>query len=118
MVVVRAVIVATLLVGAARTLTDLGGASTNPITIFGSLAALCLIIVGPQPQLATKWAWFWLSLPLSLGWAVFALIEPVMLTTGRPVMARATRLTGGPAFLIAIVVGVALDVVFPSLRPF
>lgn len=115
---IRAVIVATLLVGAARTLTDVDSSSTNPITIFGSLAALCLIIVGPQPRLATKWAWFWLSLPLSLGWAVFALIEPTLLTTGRPVLTRASRLTGGPAFLIAIVVGIALDVAFPRLRPF
>lgn len=117
LIVVRAVILATLLAGAFSTWTDDGRAYTNPVTIFGSIAAFCLIVAGPQPRLATRWAWFWLSLPLSLGWAVFALVEPAMLVTGRPLLTRATRLTGGPAFLIAIVLGLVLNAAFPGLRP-
>lgn len=67
------------------------------------IATLVLLVGGPQPRLATKWAWFWLMglgpLPLA-----FLLLEPVpvWLREAQPVR---QRLTGGWALLIAIAVG-------------
>jgi hypothetical protein len=73
-----------------------------------SLATLILLILGPQPRWATKWAWFWLlgTGPMS---AVFLLVEPVPVWQSEPAFARPSRLTGGWAFLIALVGGFALS---------
>lgn len=69
------------------------------------LAVLVLLIGGPQPRFATKWAWFWL---LGAGWPVvaFLLLEPVPAWQAAPAAARQSRLTGGWAFLIAVLLGV------------
>ena len=73
------------------------------------LATLVLLIAGPQPRWATKWAWFWL---LGLGpmAAVFLLVEPVPVWQSAPAYARPSRLTGGWAFLLAIFSGLILSV--------
>lgn len=73
------------------------------------LATLILLIVGPQPRWATKWAWFWL---LGVGplTAVFLLLEPVPVWQSEPARARPSRLTGGWAFLLAIFSGIIVSV--------
>ncbi|GAA4422423.1 hypothetical protein GCM10023169_16870 [Georgenia halophila] len=63
--------------------------------------ALLLLIGGPQPRLATKWAWFWLAWQAPLLWLAFVVLEPVPLWRRRPLSAS-RRLTGGWAFLLSI----------------
>lgn len=69
---------------------------------FAGVAALLWLIAGPQPRLATKWAWFWLASGTPLLWLVFVLLEPVPLWRRDPAAARPRRLTGGWAFLLSI----------------
>ncbi len=71
------------------------------------LGSLVLLVVGPQPWRATRWAWFWLlSLPLVplafllLGGPTRGLPDPV---DGH------RRLTGGSAFLLAVVLVAVFD---------
>lgn len=73
-----------------------------------SLVTLILLIAGPQPRWATKWAWFWLLGvgPMSV---VFLLAEPVPVWQAGPAYARPQRLTGGWAFLLSLVAGVLLS---------
>ncbi len=75
-----------------------------------SLVTLVLLVTGPQPRWATKWAWFWLlgTGPMS---AVFLLVEPVPVWENGPLPARPTRLTGGKAFLLALVGGWVLSAI-------
>lgn len=133
MLALRAAIVVTLTIGAVQELVaytvrraglDLLPFENLPLTsisrpsllvFLGSLAALALIIFGPAPRLATRWAWFWLSLPLNVGWAVFALIEPVMLLNGRPIARATKRLTGGLAFLMSIGIWILASAILPGL---
>lgn len=133
MLTLRGVVVVAIAVGAAQELVAYGvrraGRDLQPferlpwtsvsspsvLLVLGSLAALALIIFGPPPRLATRWAWFWLAPPLSVGWAVFALIEPVMLLTGRPVATASRRLTGGWAFLLSIAITTFVGAVLPGL---
>lgn len=68
------------------------------------LATLVLLVGGPQPRLATKWAWFWLLGVGPLGVA-FLLLEPVPVWLRDALPAR-TRLTGGWAFLLMIAAGI------------
>ncbi|KAE8764479.1 hypothetical protein [Georgenia thermotolerans] len=63
-------------------------------------AALCLLIAGPQPHLATKWAWFWLAGATPL-WIAFLLLEPVP-AWSRAAPAPRRRLTGGWAFVLSL----------------
>ncbi|HMO10058.1 MAG TPA: hypothetical protein PKB06_00790 [Actinotalea sp.] len=72
------------------------------------LATLVLLIAGPQPRLATKWAWFWLMgiQPLAVA---FLLLEPVPAWQPGGTHARAARLTGGWAFLLALGLGLAMS---------
>lgn len=73
-----------------------------PILTLATLAALALILWGPRPRYATRWAWFWLGMvPLNL--AAFALFEPALLGSRREPAPLPRRLTGGYAFLIAAV---------------
>lgn len=77
------------------------------------LLALILLIVGPQPRLATKWAWFWLAGIGQPVWVLFLVLEPVPLWLKGPAVRSGSRLTGGWAFLLAIVLGLAMSAFFP-----
>ncbi|WP_043498514.1 hypothetical protein [Georgenia sp. SUBG003] len=66
------------------------------------LAALLWLVGGPQPRLATKWAWFWLAWSAPLLWLAFVVLEPVPLWRNRPTPRRPRRLTGGWAFLLSV----------------
>lgn len=82
-----------------------------PLTGLAWIGALVLIVFGPQPRLATRWAWFWLGLPTaSPAWAVYAAIEPVLLGRGYPVARPVRPLTGGYAFVLMLVLSVLLSV--------
>ncbi len=85
------------------------------LAVVATLAALVLLVAGPQPRLATRWAWFWLSglYPLIL---LFVLLEPVPLWRSASSTAPARRLTAGWAFLVVLVL-VALSLLgVPLLR--
>ncbi|SDS48325.1 hypothetical protein SAMN04488570_1977 [Nocardioides scoriae] len=61
---------------------------------------LALLVGGPRPWRATRWAWFWLLLP-PIGHVVFLLLSGP--TPGvRPPRPGARRLTGGWAFLLSL----------------
>lgn len=69
------------------------------------LAAIVLLVVGPQPRWATRWAWFWLlgAAPMAV---VFLLVEPVPVWQTQALAGRPWRLTGGRAFLLMLAVGI------------
>jgi hypothetical protein len=81
---------------------------TTPVGVALLLGTLALIIAGPQPRRATRWAWFWLLwLAPPLGALVFLLLGG---STGSLSPKKGEkRLTGGWAFLLSIVVGAALS---------
>ncbi len=79
------------------------------------LVTLVLLITGPQPRWATKWAWFWL-IGLSPMVAVFLLVEPVPVWQTEPLTGRPWRLTGGRAFVLTLVVGLVYVAVAQALR--
>ncbi|WP_256829840.1 hypothetical protein [Ornithinimicrobium faecis] len=65
------------------------------------LTVLVTLIVGPEPRRATRWAWFWLI----CGTGPFALVLfPLfgLAGAGKPLEPTGRRLTGGWAFLIAV----------------
>lgn len=68
------------------------------------LATLGLLIAGPQPWRATRWAWFWIFGVVSpLGILAFLVLGgPTGLS--RPPRDETRRLTGGWAFLLTFVV--------------
>ncbi|MCV2392707.1 hypothetical protein OEB99_00145 [Actinotalea sp. M2MS4P-6] len=74
------------------------------------LVTLVLLITGPQPRWATKWAWFWL---LGVGpmTVVFLLVEPVPVWQESPAYTRPWRLTGGWAFLLALFSGLIFSAI-------
>lgn len=78
----------------------------------GALVALVLLIGGTAPRLATRWAWFWLLWCVPPAALVFVLVEPVPLwRRGAPPARR--RLTGGWAFLLAVMLESALPELLP-----
>jgi hypothetical protein len=72
------------------------------VTIGLALASLYLLVNGPEPWRATRWAWFWLlASPVGIV-AFLTLSGPTpLLPTPRP---ERRRLTGGWALLLSIVV--------------
>ena len=66
------------------------------------LAVLLLLVGGPEPWRATRWAWFWIWLSTGPFGALAYLLLGGPLGMGRP-RNPARRLTGGWAFLISIV---------------
>ncbi|GAB4081704.1 hypothetical protein GCU67_12710 [Modestobacter muralis] len=67
------------------------------------LAALFLLVGGPVPERATRWAWFWFS------WNPLGVLAFLLLSGPTPGIPRprlgARRLTGGWAFLLSLVLG-------------
>lgn len=64
------------------------------------LAGLVVLMAGPQPRRATRWAWFWLLLP-PLGCLLFLTLSGP--TGGVPAPRDPDRrLTGGWAFLLSL----------------
>jgi hypothetical protein len=77
-----------------------------------SLATLLVLISGPQPWRATRWAWFWIW-GTPIGTPIYLLLSgptPLLPTPRFP----ARRLTGGWAFLLACVLSSILTSVFAS----
>jgi len=85
-----------------------GRESTGPIAWGGlvlMLSTLALLIAGPEPRRATRWAWFWLlGLAPPLGMLGFLVLgaPTVKLVEPGP---GSRRLTGGWAFLLAVLLG-------------
>lgn len=71
------------------------------VGFFVFLAVLFLLVNGPEPWRGTRWAWFWLSgVPvLSLLFLVWSGPTPGV----RPPRDPYRRWTGGPAFLVGVV---------------
>ncbi|WP_243058848.1 hypothetical protein [Nocardioides sp. SR21] len=72
------------------------------------IGALWLLIRGPEPHRATRWAWFWLlGLAAPVGTLAFLFLSGA--TSFRPTPARTEgRLTGGWAFLLSFLIGSAV----------
>lgn len=86
------------------------------LAIVASLGTIALLVFGPQPLMATKWAWFW-ALASVVGFAA----TPIFLLWGIPrtgaieqPYSKQGRLTGGWAFLLFSVLASSL---LPGLRP-
>ena len=79
------------------------------------LAVLLLLIGGPQPRLATKWAWFWLGIAVTPLWLAFVVLEPLPMWADRPQPAARRRLTGGWAFLLSLVLAAVVTSAWPEL---
>jgi hypothetical protein len=75
------------------------------IALAGVLCSLMLLVTGPEPWRATRWAWFWAVLfTAPVGALAFAILSgPTPLVPAPRNGAR--RLTGGWAFLIVLVLG-------------
>ncbi|MBZ2194792.1 hypothetical protein [Occultella gossypii] len=72
------------------------------LAAFAAMAALILLVVGPAPRLATKWAWFWLTCAAAPIWLAYLVLEPVPWWQRRLVTPRPRRLTGGWGFVAAL----------------
>jgi hypothetical protein len=71
------------------------------------LATLLLLVHGPQPWRATRWAWCWLVVLTPVGAIAYLLLAgPTALL--RPPRDPSKRLTGGWALLIALLLGTGL----------
>ena len=91
-----------------------------------SLVVLVMLVTGPQPRRATKWAWFWLYLLPAHAGLLYALAReaPWSATVHRtpePLphreMVADIRFTGGKAFLIVLLVGALADELVAALDP-
>lgn len=81
----------------------LGWVMPNWLGLFAALpffAGLAVLIAGPQPWRATRWAWFWLQVP-PIGGIVFLLASGPTRCVPRPRFPP-RRLTGGWAFLLSL----------------
>lgn len=86
----------------------LDGVPLTGVALATAAVLLCLLLrlaFGPEPVLATRWAWFWLVAAAWPVWLVHVLLEPAPLWARRSAEAPVRRLTGGWALLIGIVLG-------------
>lgn len=66
------------------------------------VGVVLLLVAGPRPRVATRWAWFWL---IGAGWPIslaFLLVEPTPLWRRGAVPAPVRPLTGGWALLATV----------------
>jgi hypothetical protein len=82
--------------------------------LLAAFAVILLLIGGPQPRLATKWAWFWLSWAMPPLWLVFVVLEPLPLWANQPQPLARRRLTGGWAFLLSFVLAGVVASTWPD----
>lgn len=75
------------------------------------LTGLCLLVAGPQPRLATKWAWFWLAFLVPPAMAAFVVLEPTPWGRRGALPAASRRLTGGWAILLSVALVALLSAV-------
>lgn len=75
------------------------------------LAGLFLLIAGPQPRLATRWAWFWLALHAPPMMLALVVLEPTPWGRRLPIPPTARRLTGGWALLLSLLLASLLTAV-------
>lgn len=75
-------------------------------TLATFVGGLFVLINGPQPRWATRWAWFWLILnpAIVVTLPLFVISSGPLRPTTRPTAPSGRRLTGGWAFLFAVVV--------------
>lgn len=86
---------------------------TSLVTFIVGFTALLLLIGGPQPRRATRWAWFWLMWAAPpVGFLGFLLLGGLL--SPRPSV-PGRRLTGGWAFLLAFFVSAALSTVVAAV---
>jgi hypothetical protein len=71
------------------------------LKIFFWLVGLTVLVAGPQPWRATRWAWFWWCTN-PLGIAAFLLLSGPLVRWTKPERVN-RRLTGGWSFLLAVV---------------
>lgn len=71
------------------------------------LCTLGLLIYGPEPRRATRWAWFWL-LSVAAPVTAIAFLALGGSTSRLPAAEESGRLTGGWAFLLASVIATVL----------
>lgn len=71
-----------------------------------TFASLLLLVVGPKPWRATRWAWFWLSLPPFMP-TVFLLLSGPSPGIPAPRSDR-RRMTGGWALLLSLLIAAVL----------
>ena len=92
----------------------------------GWLAMLVMLVTGPQPRRATKWAWFWLYLLPAHAGLLYALAREApwnatVHRTPEPLPHRAMvadiRFTGGKALLTVLLVGALAQVLVAALDP-
>lgn len=72
-------------------------------------ATLCVVVVAPEPNGATRWAWGWLVFLLPPVGAIAYLLLSGPAITRRGPRPLAGRLTGGWAFLLCVVVAGVLS---------
>ncbi|RJK96977.1 hypothetical protein [Vallicoccus soli] len=93
------------------------------------LVALVVLVAGPQPRRATKWAWCWflVVLPSTLGVLAWLLLdapwsrrrraarEPLAHDLQRRLPGGDARLTGGRALVLAVLLGLLTGVAAQAL---
>ncbi|MGY1838968.1 MULTISPECIES: hypothetical protein [unclassified Modestobacter] len=77
----------------------------GPVAFLGAAGVLVVLVGGPVPARATRWAWFWLAWTPVGPPAFLALSGPFPGLPAPPPGAR--RLTGGWAFLLSLLLGSA-----------
>lgn len=81
------------------------------LTVVGVLLVLSLLVLGPEPLFATRWAWFWTSAVPGGVFAFLLLSQPL-----RRVRPPQQRLTGGHAFLLSLVASAVTSAVLATVR--
>lgn len=88
------------------------------LAVGGGLVAFLLLIGGPEPARANRWAWFWLSgvgRTFSVGAIAFLLLSGPVRGVHRP-PERRERWDGAKGFGMAILLSIALFIVWTLVR--